>query len=641
MIVNMKFLTITGPQNDIDRIADEYLSKYEIQLENAISELKDVSKLRPFTGSNPYKEAYAKALEYTELLEDKYLHDEADMGYEQAVSVINNISDSYGEIFEKKAKITETLEKLKNDAATIFPFRNLEYDLNTILNFNFIKFCFGKMPSDQYSKFMKYIYDDLDVLFVKCMEAEGYVWGIYFVPNAQKPKIDAVFSSLHFEKTFIPKNADGTPNDIYTGLTAQIAEEEAKLNALNEEFSNLIKANSKDLVSAKNRLGRLASNYDLRKLAAKTNKEEVEHFILCGWASEQDSNALLKDLEKEPDIYCFVDDTHTSTLSTPPTKLKNPGIFKPFEMYIQMYGLPAYNELDPTIFVALTYSFIFGIMFGDVGQGLALFIGGAILYKLKKMNLAAIVSCCGIFSTLFGFMYGSIFGFEDILNPIWLKPGSHMSNLPFIGKMNTILVITIAFGMGVVLFSMILNIINSIKSKDIRKIFFDTNGLAGFVFYGSLALVIVLFMTGNAIPGGIVLAIMFGIPAILIALQEPITNKLLKKHELIEGSVGMFIVQTFFELFEICLSYLSNTISFVRVGAFAISHGAMMEVVLMLAGYESGNTNWLVVILGNLFVCGMEGLIVGIQVLRLEYYEMFSRFYKGTGREFIPYKIKK
>ena len=107
-----------------------------------------------------------------------------------------------------------------------------------------------------------------------------------------------------------------------------------------------------------------------------------------------------------------------------------------------------------------------------------------------------------------------------------------------------------------------------------------------------------------------------------------------------EGKV-MFFVQGFFELFETLLSYFSNTLSFVRIGAFAVSHAAMMEVVLMLAGAEAGTPNWLIVVLGNLFVCGMDGLIVGIQVLRLEYYEMFSRFYKGNGREFKPYKIIK
>ena len=90
----------------------------------------------------------------------------------------------------------------------------------------------------------------------------------------------------------------------------------------------------------------------------------------------------------------------------------------------------------------------------------------------------------------------------------------------------------------------------------------------------------------------------------------------------------------------ITLSYFSNTLSFVRIGAFAVSHAAMMEVVLMLAGAENGSPNWIVIILGNLFVCAMEGLIVGIQVLRLEYYEMFSRFYKGSGRKFEPFCSK-
>ena len=100
----------------------------------------------------------------------------------------------------------------------------------------------------------------------------------------------------------------------------------------------------------------------------------------------------------------------------------------------------------------------------------------------------------------------------------------------------------------------------------------------------------------------------------------------------------MFVVQGFFELFEVLLSYFSNTLSFVRIGAFAVSHAAMMSVVLTLAGAENGGSpNWVVVVMGNLLVCVLEGLIVGIQVLRLEYYEMFSRFYKGSGKEFVPF----
>jgi V/A-type H+-transporting ATPase subunit I len=126
----------------------------------------------------------------------------------------------------------------------------------------------------------------------------------------------------------------------------------------------------------------------------------------------------------------------------------------------------------------------------------------------------------------------------------------------------------------------------------------------------------------------------------MIFLREPLTHLVEKKSEILPEQKAMFFLESFFELFEIILSYLTNSISFLRVGAFAISHAAMMGVVMLFAGAHSGDPNILVVILGNIFVAGMEGLIVGIQVLRLEYYEMFSRFYKGTGKGFKPYKSK-
>ena len=166
---------------------------------------------------------------------------------------------------------------------------------------------------------------------------------------------------------------------------------------------------------------------------------------------------------------------------------------------------------------------------------------------------------------------------------------------------------------------------------------FDANGVAGLVFYGSIVAEIFLLMTGHVGMGSVLAIIMFGLPLLCIALKEPLSKILEKKKEEESSGIGMFLVTTFFELFEVLLSYFSNTLSFVRIGAFAVSHAAMMEVVLMLAGAESGTPNYLVVVLGNLFVCCLEGLIVGIQVLRLEYYELFSRYYKGDGKEFKPF----
>lgn len=306
-----------------------------------------------------------------------------------------------------------------------------------------------------------------------------------------------------------------------------------------------------------------------------------------------------------------------------------------------MYGLPAYNELDPTWFVAITYSLIFGAMFGDVGQGLILFLGGLFLYKKKHMDLAGIISCAGVFSTFFGFMYGSIFGFEEILHAIWLKPMKAMMDVPLVGRLNAVFVIAIGFGMLLILICMVFNIINAVRNHDTERTWFDSNAVAGLVFYGSIALSAVLLVSGKKLPAAAVLAVMFGVPLILMFLKEPLTNLVEKKKQILPEQKGMFFVQSFFELFEVLLSYLSNTLSFLRIGAFAVSHAAMMEVVLMLAGAtEGGSPNWIVIVLGNIFVCAMEGLIVGIQVLRLEYYEIFSRFYAGNGREFLPFKKK-
>ena len=165
----------------------------------------------------------------------------------------------------------------------------------------------------------------------------------------------------------------------------------------------------------------------------------------------------------------MVEDERDQYFGDPPTKLENPKVFKPFEMFIKMYGLPAHDEMDPTMFVALTYTFIFGAMFGDLGQGFCLFAIGGILYLTKKINLAGIISIAGIFSMFFGFMFGSVFGFEDIIEAHWLRPVSAMTNLPFIGQLNSVFVVAIAFGMALNILVMIFNIINSAKAT-IRKI---------------------------------------------------------------------------------------------------------------------------------------------------------------------------
>lgn len=639
MIEKMKFLSLTAPKTEFDRVVDSYLSKYEIHLENALSELRSVKDLRPFVETNPYREEWKLANDLVQNLPAQSTP-VRELSLEEAVDAVRSIRQTLAQLNDREAELEKQLETYTASYEQVAPFTQLNYDISSILHFRCIKFRFGRISLEYFEKFQSFVYDAVDTILFKCREDEEYVWLVYFTPAPCADKVDAIYASMHFERLFLPDDYEGTPKEAAQLLEEKIAGVKADLEKLRKERQSVLESRREELTGAAERLNRYTRNFDVRKLAACTNHDDNTFFILCGWMTARDAAAFQKESESDKDLFLILEPDHNDILSKPPTKMRNPGIFRPFEMFIQMYGLPDYNEIDPTILVAITYSVFFGFMFGDMGQGLCLLIGGFLLYRAKKMNLAAIISCCGFFSTIFGFLFGSIFGFEDIINAAWLRPGEAMTTLPFIGRLNTVFVIAVALGMGIIILTMILNIINSIRAHDPEKTWFDTNGAAGLVFYAAMASVIVLFMTGHPLPAGIVLAVMFGIPLLLMFFKEPLTALVEKKAAAIEGGKGMFVVQGFFELFEVLLSYFSNTISFVRVGAFAVSHAAMMEVVLMLAGYESGSAssvNWLVVVLGNVFVCGMEGLIVGIQVLRLEYYELFSRFYRGTGRAFKPY----
>ena len=657
MIEKMKFLSITGPKADIDRVVNTYLSKYEIHLENALSELTTVQNLTPFLEINPYKEALNTANLFCEELNsftaDTLKAETAQaaaqtMDVETALDTIRRIQTVYQDLDKKRSDLKNQLTTVDESLRVIRPFRNLDFDISSILKFRFIRFRFGRIGKEYYQKFERYIYDNLDTIFIKCDEDDQYIWGMYFVPEPESQKVKAVYSSMHFEKIYMPDSYEGTAREAFEQLAQKRSLILSDFNTVSQKRNDFLISHCREILAAQAAIARLSGNFDIRKLAActKGKGENDIFYILCGWMTEKDAHSFQTDIKDDSKIFCIIDgedDEHIQpeTHQQPPTKLKNPKLFKPFEMYINMYGLPAYNEMDPTWFVAITYSFIFGAMFGDAGQGLLLFIGGFLLYKFKHIALAGIISCAGVFSTIFGILFGSFFGFENLFPALWLRPMNNMMTVPFIGKLNTVFIVAIGFGMGLILLCMVFNIINAWKAHDTEHIWFDTNSVAGLVFYGSATVSIALILTGHTLPGGILLFIMFGIPLILIFFKEPLTALVEKKSEVMPKEKGMFIVQGLFEMFEVLLSYFSNTLSFVRIGAFAVSHAAMMEVVLMLAGFESGHLNWIVVILGNLFVSGMEGLIVGIQVLRLEYYEMFSRFYKGTGRKFEPFRPTK
>lgn len=639
MIVKMKFLSISGPRTDIDRVSSQYLSKYEMQLENALTELKTTDNLMPFMDINPYKEPLSRAEQYVGMLPDASVKMDLSLSENEILDLIREIHHDYLDLKTREEVLKKKQEELLENLHELEPFLPLDLNLKEISQYQYIKVRFGRISIGYFQKLEKYLFDDLNAVFLEGTRDENYVYGCYFAAHKETGKIDSAFQSLHFEVMHLPEGYDGMPAEICHNLNQKIDEIGRQMKEAQDQIGKFLSAHAAKILGARYRLEELTRNFDVRKMAARMENEQEDYYILCGWMSEEDTRAFMSEAKEDDRITIVVEEGREKFFGDPPTKLKNPKFFKPFEMFIRMYGLPAHNEMDPTIFVALTYTFIFGAMFGDAGQGLCLFLGGGILYLWKKWNLAGIISIAGVFSTFFGFMYGSFFGFEGtIIEPIWLSPMEAMTNLPFVGQLNTVFIVAVAFGMVLILLAMIFQMINAKKRGDTENMLFGPNGAAGFVFYGFLVLTIVLYMTGHKTPGNIMMAIFLGIPVLMFVFKKPLTQIIKGKKPKAEDGVGMFFIEGFFELFETLLSFFSNTISFVRVGAFAVSHAAMMEVVLMLSGATEGHPNWIVMILGNLLVCGLEGLVVGIQVLRLEYYEMFSRFYTGSGREFHPFR---
>ena len=300
----------------------------------------------------------------------------------------------------------------------------MELDLYKAMRYKYMKVRFGRISVDYYKRLEKYLFEDLDAVFQEGIRNENYVYGCYFVSNIDASKVDSVFNSLHFERITLSSDYMGTPAQACESLRSDMEETEGEIAKIDERIEELMMRQGSRLLGAKKRLEELSNNFDVRKMAARVKEGDAkeDYYILCGWMGEDDVASFLEEIKNDPRVFVVVEEDREKFFGDPPTKLRIPKFFKPFEMFIRMYGLPAHNEMDPTMFVALTYTFIFGAMFGDVGQGLCLFIGGGLLYLIKKINLAGIISVAGIFSTIFGFLFGSVFGFEDVLPALWLRP---------------------------------------------------------------------------------------------------------------------------------------------------------------------------------------------------------------------------
>ncbi|NDY97076.1 V-type ATP synthase subunit I [Wenzhouxiangella limi] len=331
----------------------------------------------------------------------------------------------------------------------------------------------------------------------------------------------------------------------------------------------------------------------------------TEHFVLVtGWCSDPDGAELDRVLA-ESNV------EHVLRRADPPAGLdvpvimRNPRWAKPFEIFANLLGTPGSTEVDPSRLLAVITPLMFGFMFGDVGQGAVLL--GLGLWLRKRIPVFALLVPFGAAAIVFGFLFGSIFANEHLIPALWMHPIDHPT---------TIMAIAVGFGVCVIATGLLFDALRCLWRG------------AGLHWLATRA--------------GLVLAY-FGILGALLR-PELLNLAWLGFAWFVLGSVGvaerqrlMELPKALGELLEGMLQLLVNTISFVRVGAFALAHAGLSAAVFGMADAAGGGlAGLIVIILGNAIVIALEGLIVGIQTTRLMLFEFFIRFLTAEGRRFKP-----
>ncbi len=334
-----------------------------------------------------------------------------------------------------------------------------------------------------------------------------------------------------------------------------------------------------------------------------------------------------------------------------PTIMKHNFLIRPFETLVKMYGVPAYGETDPTPFIAISFPFLFGLMFGDIGHGLCLVIAGlmgGILFRKKSENLrnfSWIIFYCGWGAILAGILYGEFFGQNHIFG-YQLVP-VHIGSLTLYNPLNNItMVLKFALLVGVVQinFGWSIQFLNYWRQK--RRYLAFTDSLTKiFLLTGGTILLFVWGFNLNAWfaePFPILLPI---IPGILLIFFKPLGKALKVSYLNIESYSSLF-GEGSFETFETFLSVLSNVASYIRLLALALAHIALMFTIEAIIGLFTATGiltqifKVIGLILGNVMVILLEGLLAFINALRLHFYEFFFKFYQGTGTEFYPFYLE-
>jgi V/A-type H+-transporting ATPase subunit I len=462
--------------------------------------------------------------------------------------------------------------------------------------------------------------------------------------------------------------AQDLPREMLTQKKELVGDLTAKLEKLTDEQDKIQKKVDRLIKQQQDHLESVWTQLRVNELCHRIQthfKSSMRTLVFAGWLPSEKKTVITRRITEACQGNCYLEWNEPGSQDVlgadVPVKFNNPGFLAPFQMLVANFGVPKYGTIDPTPFVMPMYLIMFGLMFADVGQGLVLMALGFLATSAWKDNpakagmcqMASLLIWCGGASAFFGVLFGSYFGVE-LFHPVWFNfhaiVAGHDSGNPMIKDVYDILAITIRFGIAVIVMGLLFNWVNLIRQREWFELVFDKGGLLGGWMYAGGIYIATYMVAQNykGFPAGWVLFLLAGLPALILLAKEPLHIWQHRKHGPPPGEkktgVAMLVMnglmEWIVELLEIFSGYLSNTLSFMRVAGLGIAHVCLMISFFTLAEMTSGVMSALILILGNVLVIGLEGLSAGIQALRLNYYEFFTKFFHGTGKLHTPISLR-
>jgi V/A-type H+-transporting ATPase subunit I len=633
--------------------AKTLLAVTKVLADQGIFHQLDSSSLSPQSGAKPAESWVKKAAAYS-ALERQILSVMQVLGIDEGSPqksndwtamvdidgirpIIDQIEKQVNETSLALSSANKQLENLQSMLDQLEPLANVDLEMEELRNPNYLYSVLGIIPIANIDRLQTSL-SRIPFVFLT-LHHEGQKAIVWLAGRKRNSDIlERAARSAYLNPLSLPENYQGTPAEIIAMLQKDadqerqsIARQKGILSQINAEHIEQLQKilwevrASRILADAIRRFGQLRFTY-----------------LIIGWVPSSSVEALKLSLQKVTRDFIFETSSpkRGDIQKNVPVALNNPRLFRSFQTLVTNYANPRYEEVDPTLLMAITYPLLFGAMFGDAGQGLVLAALGAVMAsgKIKSLrsmtSMGGIIAACGLFAAVFGVLYGSLFGFENVLPSLWIRP---MDNIL------TTLIFAISAGVVLLSVGIIMSIINALTAGDKGKLLFDSHGLAGLLLYWSLIGIAIEAGTGKFILPVALLGLIAVVSGLAVMFSDALKNLVEGHRPLAEDGPATYVMRAFFELFETLISFLSNSISYVRVGAFAVAHVGLSTVIFILAGLLSpghGILYWAFIVGGNLFIIGFEGLIVGIQAMRLSYYEFFNKFFNGGGTRYEPLTLQ-